>query len=88
MSSEVNNLMFLHVSVPPKPEYPPSLNGSGPYYLVVLVNKDPYTGDGPVNSVNVTYKPANSSTWETVEGSDLLSSLVHGFISASFNQTV
>lgn len=67
--------MFLCVAVPPQPQYPPSLNSSGPYHLVVLVNKYPYTGDGPVTSVNVTYKQANSSTWETVEGSSLLSSL-------------
>ncbi|XP_060769413.1 tyrosine-protein kinase receptor Tie-2 isoform X1 [Neoarius graeffei] len=66
-SVQVEKDFIVSVKVPPKPEYPPSLNGSGPYYLVVLVNKDPYTGDGPVNSVNVTYKPANSSTWETVE---------------------
>lgn len=66
--SEVTNLMFLCVSVPPKPQNPPFLNNSGPYHLVVQVNKDLYTGDGPVTSVKLTYKQANASKWETVEG--------------------
>uniref|UniRef100_A0A8C7C7K9 receptor protein-tyrosine kinase n=1 Tax=Oncorhynchus kisutch TaxID=8019 RepID=A0A8C7C7K9_ONCKI len=55
--------------VPPMPQYPPMLNSSGPYHLVVLVNKDPYTGDGPVTSVKVIYKQVNTSVWKTVEGS-------------------
>ncbi|TSL28302.1 Tyrosine-protein kinase receptor Tie-2 [Bagarius yarrelli] len=55
------------VKVPPQPQFPPSLNSSGPYHLVVLVNKDLYTGDGPVTSVKLTYKQINASKWETVE---------------------
>uniref|UniRef100_A0A8C7P0R1 receptor protein-tyrosine kinase n=1 Tax=Oncorhynchus mykiss TaxID=8022 RepID=A0A8C7P0R1_ONCMY len=55
--------------VPPMPQYPPMLNSSGPYHLVVLVNKEPYTGDGPVTSVKVIYKQVNTSVWKTVEGS-------------------
>uniref|UniRef100_A0A8C8BUQ4 receptor protein-tyrosine kinase n=1 Tax=Oncorhynchus tshawytscha TaxID=74940 RepID=A0A8C8BUQ4_ONCTS len=58
--------------VPPMPQYPPMLNSSGPYHLVVLVNKDPYTGDGPVTSVKVIYKQVNTSVWKTVEGTKLL----------------
>uniref|UniRef100_A0A673ZFT9 receptor protein-tyrosine kinase n=1 Tax=Salmo trutta TaxID=8032 RepID=A0A673ZFT9_SALTR len=54
--------------VPPMPQYPPMLNSSGPYHLVVLVNKEPYTGDGPVTSVKVIYKQVNTSVWKTVEG--------------------
>ncbi|CAB1319164.1 unnamed protein product [Coregonus sp. 'balchen'] len=46
---------------------PPVLNGSGPHHLVVLVNKEPYTGDGPVTSVKVIYKQVNTSVWKTVE---------------------
>ncbi|XP_027000255.2 tyrosine-protein kinase receptor Tie-2 [Tachysurus fulvidraco] len=57
----------VRVKVPPQPQYPPSLNSSGPYHLLVQVNKDQYTGDGPITSVNLTYKQANVSTWETVE---------------------
>uniref|UniRef100_A0A673Z617 receptor protein-tyrosine kinase n=1 Tax=Salmo trutta TaxID=8032 RepID=A0A673Z617_SALTR len=55
------------VQVPPKPQNPPMLNGSGPHHLVVLVNKEPYTGDGPVTSVKVIYKQVNTSVWKTVE---------------------
>ncbi|KAK6322894.1 hypothetical protein J4Q44_G00076860 [Coregonus suidteri] len=58
---------MVNVKVPPKPQYPPMLNGSGPYHLVVLVNKEPYTGDGPVTSVKVIYKQVNTSVWKTVE---------------------
>ncbi|KAM9519277.1 angiopoietin-1 receptor-like isoform 1-T1 [Salvelinus alpinus] len=55
------------VQVPPKPLNPPVLNGIGPHHLVVLVNKEPYTGDGPVTSVKVIYKQVNTSVWKTVE---------------------
>ncbi|XP_038826891.1 tyrosine-protein kinase receptor Tie-2-like [Salvelinus namaycush] len=55
------------VQVPPKPQNPPMLNGSGPHHLVVLVNKEPYTGDGPVTSVKVIYKQVNTSVWKTIE---------------------
>ncbi|CDQ87306.1 unnamed protein product [Oncorhynchus mykiss] len=60
---------MVNVKVPPMPQYPPMLNSSGPYHLVVLVNKEPYTGDGPVTSVKVIYKQVNTSVWKTVEGS-------------------
>ncbi|XP_035247971.1 tyrosine-protein kinase receptor Tie-2 [Anguilla anguilla] len=55
------------VKVPPKPQYPPVLNGSGPYHLIISVNKESYSGDGPVNSVKVVYKQVNSTSWETTE---------------------
>uniref|UniRef100_A0A673ZGX2 receptor protein-tyrosine kinase n=1 Tax=Salmo trutta TaxID=8032 RepID=A0A673ZGX2_SALTR len=58
---------MVNVKVPPMPQYPPMLNSSGPYHLVVLVNKEPYTGDGPVTSVKVIYKQVNTSVWKTVE---------------------
>ncbi|KAI5089137.1 tyrosine-protein kinase receptor Tie-2 precursor [Silurus meridionalis] len=66
-SNAVEKVFLVNVKVPPQPQYPPTLNSSGPYHLVVQVNKDLYTGDGPVTSVNVTYKQANSSRWNTVE---------------------
>lgn len=44
------------------------LNGSGPYHLTMLVNKEPFTGDGPVTAVKVLYKQVNASSWETVQG--------------------
>ncbi|GAA6089014.1 tyrosine-protein kinase receptor Tie-2 [Tachysurus ichikawai] len=64
---QVEKSFRVRVKVPPQPQYPPSLNSSGPYHLLVQVNKDQYTGDGPITSVNLTYKQANVSTWETVE---------------------
>ncbi|KAJ8402082.1 hypothetical protein AAFF_G00373170 [Aldrovandia affinis] len=63
---------IISVKVPPKPQYPPLLNGSGPYHLIISVNKEPYTGDGPVTSVKVIYKQVNSSSWETIEGTESL----------------
>ncbi|XP_036385562.1 tyrosine-protein kinase receptor Tie-2 [Megalops cyprinoides] len=58
---------IVHVKVPPKPQYPPTLNSSGPYHLTVWVNKDPYTGDGPETSVKIFYKRVNTTSWETIE---------------------
>ncbi|KAJ8260506.1 hypothetical protein COCON_G00162290 [Conger conger] len=55
------------VKVPPKPQYPPLLNGSGPYHLIISVNREPYSGDGPVTSVKVVYKQVNTTSWETAE---------------------
>ncbi|KAJ8285230.1 hypothetical protein GJAV_G00024450 [Gymnothorax javanicus] len=58
---------MVKVKEPPKPKYPPSLNSSGPYHLIVSVNKEPYTGDGPITSVKVVYREANTSAWMTGE---------------------
>ncbi|XP_062844515.1 angiopoietin-1 receptor [Trichomycterus rosablanca] len=66
-SVQVEKDFKVTVKVPPKPQNPPLLNSSGPYHLVVLVNKEPYIGDGPVTSVKVAYRPINFSTWDTVE---------------------
>uniref|UniRef100_A0A4W4HBH0 receptor protein-tyrosine kinase n=1 Tax=Electrophorus electricus TaxID=8005 RepID=A0A4W4HBH0_ELEEL len=66
---QVEKGFSVNVKVPPQPQNPPLLNSSGPYHLVVLVNKDPYTGDGPVTSVRLAYKAVNSSAWESVEAS-------------------
>ncbi|KTF89915.1 hypothetical protein cypCar_00028747 [Cyprinus carpio] len=60
------------VSVPPQPQNPPLLNGSGPHHLLLLVNKEPYTGDGPITSVELIYKKASSSTWRSIEVSGSL----------------
>ncbi|KAK3527147.1 hypothetical protein QTP86_014572 [Hemibagrus guttatus] len=68
---QVEKSFNVRVKVPPQPQNPPSLNSSGPYHLVVQVNKDLYTGDGPVTLVKLTYKQANASTWEMVEGISL-----------------
>uniref|UniRef100_A0A6Q2ZFH3 receptor protein-tyrosine kinase n=1 Tax=Esox lucius TaxID=8010 RepID=A0A6Q2ZFH3_ESOLU len=55
------------VKVPPMPLYPPMLNDSGPYHVLLLVKNKPYTGDGPVTSIKVIYKQVNRSMWEAVE---------------------
>ncbi|KAK9975468.1 hypothetical protein ABG768_023507 [Culter alburnus] len=60
------------VKVPPQPQKPPVLNDSGVHHLLLLVNKDPYTGDGPLTSVKVIYKQAGTSTWKSVEASGSL----------------
>ncbi|XP_045550061.1 tyrosine-protein kinase receptor Tie-2 [Salmo salar] len=66
-AGQAQRYFMVIVQVPPKPQNPPMLNGSGPHHLVVLVNKEPYTGDGPVTSVKVIYKQVNTSVWKTVE---------------------
>ncbi|KTF73587.1 hypothetical protein cypCar_00036319 [Cyprinus carpio] len=60
------------VSVPPQPQNPPLLNDSGLHHLLLLLNKEPYAGDGPVTSVSVNYKQTSSSTWRSVEASGSL----------------
>ncbi|XP_069043466.1 angiopoietin-1 receptor isoform X2 [Lepisosteus oculatus] len=58
----------VNVKDSPTPQFPPFLNNSGPYHLVLSVNKDQYIGDGPITSVKLLYKQANtSSSWESVE---------------------
>ncbi|XP_073706858.1 angiopoietin-1 receptor-like [Garra rufa] len=63
---------IVNVKVPPQPQNPPLLNGSGPHHLLLLVNKEPYSGDGPLTSVKVFYKQTSSSTWKSVEVSGSL----------------
>uniref|UniRef100_A0A8C2C8B4 TEK tyrosine kinase, endothelial n=1 Tax=Cyprinus carpio TaxID=7962 RepID=A0A8C2C8B4_CYPCA len=59
---------IVNVKVPPQPQNPPLLNDSGLHHLLLLLNKEPYAGDGPVTSVSVNYKQTSSSTWRSVEG--------------------
>ncbi|XP_051523231.1 tyrosine-protein kinase receptor Tie-2 [Myxocyprinus asiaticus] len=63
---------MVNVKVPPKPHNPPLLKDSGLYHLLVLVNADLYTGDGPLTSVKVIYKQASASTWKSIEASGSL----------------
>uniref|UniRef100_A0A671QW12 receptor protein-tyrosine kinase n=1 Tax=Sinocyclocheilus anshuiensis TaxID=1608454 RepID=A0A671QW12_9TELE len=63
---------IVNVKVPPQPQNPPLLNDSGPHHLLLLLNKEPYTGDGPVTSVKLIYKHTSSSTWRSVEASGSL----------------
>ncbi|KAM6986254.1 angiopoietin-1 receptor [Aplochiton taeniatus] len=68
-AGQTEKIFTVNVKEPPRPQNPPILNGSGPYQLMVMVNKDPYTGDGPVVSVKLFHKQANvsSSQWESTE---------------------
>ncbi|XP_043094566.1 tyrosine-protein kinase receptor Tie-2 [Puntigrus tetrazona] len=63
---------IVNVKVPPQPQYPPLLNNSGPDHLLLLLNKEPYTGDGPITSARVLYKQTSSSQWTSVEVSGSL----------------
>ncbi|XP_067295907.1 angiopoietin-1 receptor [Pseudorasbora parva] len=66
---------MVNVKVPPRPQNPPVLNGSGAHHLQILVNKEPYTGDGPITAVKLFYRKASSSTWESVQVSGSLARL-------------
>ncbi|XP_030050034.1 angiopoietin-1 receptor isoform X1 [Microcaecilia unicolor] len=57
------------VKVLPRPQNPPRMNSSGPHHLTIYVNAEPHTGDGPIVSVKVLYKPAKmqNSSWSTKE---------------------
>ncbi|MGH0147435.1 UNVERIFIED_CONTAM: hypothetical protein FKN15_031526 [Acipenser sinensis] len=56
------------VKVSPTPLYAPTLNSSGPYHLVISINKEPYNGDGPITSVKLLYKSAMASqSWSSIE---------------------
>lgn len=63
---------LVKVKVPPQPQNPPILNASGPYHLLVLLNKNPFTGDGPLTSVRVFYKQTSSSSWKSIDASGSL----------------
>ncbi|XP_016339988.1 tyrosine-protein kinase receptor Tie-2-like [Sinocyclocheilus anshuiensis] len=63
---------IVNVKVPPQPQNPPLLNDSGPHHLLLLLNKEPYAGDGPVTSVKLIYKQNSSSTWRSIEASGSL----------------
>ncbi|KAM9328855.1 angiopoietin-1 receptor [Gastrophryne carolinensis] len=50
--------VYISVKVPPYPQYAPTLNQTGPDYLYIFVNTDSYTGDGPIATATVQYKPS------------------------------
>ncbi|XP_074850812.1 angiopoietin-1 receptor isoform X2 [Carettochelys insculpta] len=47
------------VKIPPVPQYAPRMIESGHNFLVIDVNADSHTGDGPIASTKLLYKPAN-----------------------------
>uniref|UniRef100_G1N963 receptor protein-tyrosine kinase n=1 Tax=Meleagris gallopavo TaxID=9103 RepID=G1N963_MELGA len=46
------------VKVPPVPQYAPRLTNSGHNFLIIDINAELHTGDGPVVSTKLLYKPA------------------------------
>ncbi|KAG8455118.1 hypothetical protein GDO86_001362 [Hymenochirus boettgeri] len=59
------------VKVPPMPQNIPKLNSSGPDYLIIEANAESFTGDGPIESSTVWYKPSLIQTpWRKIEVPD------------------
>ncbi|KAJ1217853.1 hypothetical protein NDU88_005440 [Pleurodeles waltl] len=54
-------IFSVYVKTLPMPQVRPSVNGSGPYHLTIDVNAEPHTGDGPIVSIKLLYKPAKTS---------------------------
>ncbi|OCT97807.1 angiopoietin-1 receptor [Xenopus laevis] len=58
----------ISVKAPPVPNNMPKLNSSGPHYLTIEVNANPYREDGPVISTTLLYKPSLILTpWRSIE---------------------
>uniref|UniRef100_H3AN63 receptor protein-tyrosine kinase n=1 Tax=Latimeria chalumnae TaxID=7897 RepID=H3AN63_LATCH len=62
------------VKVPPVPSIAPQLNESGPYHLSISINTELYTGEGPITSIKLLYKP-NGKPWSSKEVSKPLAIL-------------
>uniref|UniRef100_A0A7M4FAK6 EGF-like domain-containing protein n=1 Tax=Crocodylus porosus TaxID=8502 RepID=A0A7M4FAK6_CROPO len=57
------------VKVPPVPQYPPKMRESGHNFLIIDINADPHTGDGPIVLTKLFYKSAKGfQPWKSVEG--------------------
>ncbi|XP_060093170.1 angiopoietin-1 receptor isoform X1 [Heteronotia binoei] len=56
------------VKVVPVPINAPKLVDRGHNFLIIDVNADPHTGDGPIVSTKILYKPAKQYyTWKSIE---------------------
>ncbi|XP_073201652.1 angiopoietin-1 receptor isoform X11 [Lepidochelys kempii] len=56
------------VKVPPVPQYAPRMIDSGHNFLTININADSHTGDGPIVSTKLLYKPAKGyQPWMSVE---------------------
>ncbi|KAM7165661.1 angiopoietin-1 receptor isoform 3-T3 [Macrochelys suwanniensis] len=56
------------VKVPPVPQYAPRMIDSGHNFLTININADSHTGDGPILSTKLLYKPAKGyQPWMSVE---------------------
>ncbi|KAM8960545.1 angiopoietin-1 receptor [Pelodytes ibericus] len=70
--------VYFSVKVTPQPKYAPKLNSSGPNYLNIEVNVDSYTGDGPIESIVLSYQPSSRSTsWQSLDVKDKIVKLDH-----------
>ncbi|XP_053558567.1 angiopoietin-1 receptor [Bombina bombina] len=62
------NYFHLSVKVPPQPQNAPKLNSSGPHHLTIQINAEPYTGDGPIVSTMLLYKPNETlKPWQNID---------------------
>ncbi|XP_038614039.1 receptor-type tyrosine-protein phosphatase U isoform X2 [Tachyglossus aculeatus] len=57
----VSNFAQLLVREPPTPAAPPQLLRAGPTYLLLRLNAQPFSGDGPVVRRAVEYRPARGA---------------------------
>ncbi|XP_069487022.1 angiopoietin-1 receptor [Ambystoma mexicanum] len=48
----------INVKIPPMPQVQPNVSSSGPHHLNIDINAEPHTGDGPIVSIKLLYKPA------------------------------
>ncbi|XP_053888539.1 angiopoietin-1 receptor isoform X2 [Malaclemys terrapin pileata] len=56
------------VKVPPVPQYAPRMIDSGHNFLIIAINADSHTGDGPIVLTKLLYKPAKGyQPWMSVE---------------------
>ncbi|KAM9138437.1 angiopoietin-1 receptor isoform 5-T5 [Pangshura tecta] len=56
------------VKVPPVPQYAPRMIEGGHNFLTIDINADSHTGDGPIVSTKLLYKPAKGyQPWMSVE---------------------
>ncbi|KAM4809528.1 angiopoietin-1 receptor [Rhinophrynus dorsalis] len=59
---------YISVKVPPMPQAGPKVNSSGPHYVTIQINAEPYTGDGPIMSITLLYKPSLIQTsWLNID---------------------
>nr|AAI63579.1 Endothelium-specific receptor tyrosine kinase 2 [Danio rerio] len=63
--AQVEDEFTVEVKVPPRPQNPPVLQGSGPRHLLLLLNTEPYSGDGPIATTTLLYRPASAHTWSS-----------------------
>ncbi|XP_038257931.1 angiopoietin-1 receptor isoform X8 [Dermochelys coriacea] len=60
---------WVTVKVPPVPQSAPRMIDSGHNFLTININADSHTGDGPIVSTKLLYKPAKGyQPWMSVEG--------------------